>query len=113
MPRSSYYQSTNHLSESTSRLMHNASGKGKVGSQTTSYLELQDTSGRGRTQVWEMVTLPEAVVVSPQTGDRFEVAPFEYAAPPTKVRHEGGSKPPRRPKRDINPMLMHYVRSFL
>lgn len=103
-PRSTY-----HDHGSSSRLASNAAPAGKgvtVTTHTTSYIELQEASGRGRTQVWEMVTVPEAVA-SPD-GDRQEIAPFEYV--PSKTVQVKATAPPRPPRRELNPMLMHYVR---
>lgn len=92
-----------------SRLADNAAPKGTnseihVTTHTTSYIELQDTnSGRGRTQVWEMVTLPDAE----DKPNRSEVAPFEYQ---TKVvSHATSNPPPRPPRRELHPLLMNYV----
>lgn len=100
-----------------SRLADNAAPKGTdtqihVTTHTTSYIELQDTNlGRGRTQVWEMVTLPEATGSSPQLEDkpdRSDVAPFEYQ--PKAVSHAPSNPPPRPPRRELHPLLMNYVR---
>jgi len=108
-PRSSHYQSSHGLSESQSHLIGNTGRETRT--QTKSFIELQETGARGRTQVWEMVTLPEAAAVSPLSpSDRYEVAPFEYSTPPTpqKIRHDI-PQPPPRPRREVNPMLMHYT----